>query len=53
MLNNSRQKYKNNKLRIIVPRWNDEVEVRDGSYLVSDIQLYRYNEYIIKKKMKY
>ena len=53
MLNNSRQKYKNNKLRIIVPRWNDEVEVRDGSYSVSDIQLYRYNEYIIKKKMKY
>ena len=45
------EKYKktvqNNKLKIIDPRWNDEFELPDGSYSVSDIQ--DYIEYIIKK----
>ena len=39
-----RKQYKNNKFKIIAPRWNDEFELRDGSYSVSDIQ-----DYIIKK----
>ena len=40
--------YKNNKLKIIAPIWNDEFEFPDGSYSVSDIQ--DYIEYIIKKQ---
>ena len=44
---NIRQQYKNNKLKIIAPTWNDEFEFPDGSYLVSDIQVDV--EYIIKK----
>ena len=41
-----RKHYKNNKLKIIAPTWNDEFELPDGSYYVSDIQ--DYIEYIIK-----
>ena len=41
-----RQQYKNNKLKIIAPTWNDEFELHDGSYSVSDIQ--DYIENIIK-----
>ena len=37
----------NNKFKISAPTWNDEFELRDGSYLVSDIQ--GYFEYILKK----
>ena len=44
---NIRKQYKNNKLRIITPKWNDEFELADCSYSVSDIQ--DYIEYIIKK----
>ena len=44
---NIRKQYKNNKVRIIAPTWNDEFELPDGSYSVSDIQ--DYIEYIIKK----
>ena len=44
---NIRKKYKNNKLKIIAPTWNDEFEMPDCSYSVSDIQ--DYIEYIIKK----
>ena len=40
------RQYKKNKLKIIAPTWNDEFELPDGSYLVSDIQ--DYVEYIIK-----
>ena len=29
------KKYKNNKLKIIAPTWNDEFELLDGSYSVS------------------
>ena len=44
---NIRKQYKNNKLEIIAPTWNDEFELPDGFYFVSDIQ--DYIEYIIKK----
>ena len=33
---NIRKQYKNNKLKIINPTWNDEFELSDGSYSVSD-----------------
>ena len=36
--------YKNNKIKISAPTWNQEVELSDGSYSVSDIQ--DYFEYI-------
>ena len=44
---NIRKQYKNNKLKIIAPTWNDEFELPDSSYSVSDIRVYI--EYIIKK----
>ena len=34
---NIREWYKNNNLKIISPTWNDEFELKDGSYSVSDI----------------
>ena len=36
-----------NEFKISVPRWNEEFELPDASYSVSDIQ--NYFEYIIKK----
>ena len=42
-----RKQYKNSKLEIIAPTWNDEFELPDGFYSVSDIQ--DYIEYTIKK----
>ena len=39
--------YNNNKFKISAPTWNDEFELPDGSYLISDIQ--DYFEYILKK----
>ena len=44
---NIRKQYNNNKLKIIAPSWNDEFELPDGSYSVSDIQ--DYTACIIKK----
>ena len=44
---NIRRYYKNNKLKIIAPTWNDEFELSDDSYSVSNIQ--DYFEFIIKK----
>ena len=44
---NIRKQYRNNKLKIIAPTWNDEFELPDGSYSLSDIQ--DYIKYIIKK----
>ena len=44
---NIRKKYKNNKLKIIAPTWNDELEFPDGSYSVSDIE--DWIKFIIKK----
>ena len=37
----------NNKFKISAPTWNDEFELPDGSYSISDIQ--DYFEYILKK----
>ena len=44
---NVRKKYENNKLKIIAPTWNDELEFPDGSYSVSDIE--DWIKFIIKK----
>ena len=38
--------YNNNKFKISTPTWNDECELPDGSYLISDLQ--DYFEYILK-----
>ena len=35
-----KKSYKNNKFKISAPTWNQEFELPDGSYLVSDIQDY-------------
>ena len=51
MWKNTRQQYENNKLKIMAPTWNDEFELTDGSYSVSDIQ--NYIEYIIKNTKNY
>ena len=40
-----RQQYKNHKIKIIAPTWNDEFELPDVLYSVPDIQ--DYIEYII------
>ena len=39
--------YKNNKVEISGPTWNDEFDLPNGSYSISDIQ--DYFEFIIKK----
>ena len=44
---NIKPKYNNNKFKIHAPIWNDEFNLPDGFYSVSDIQ--DYLEYIIKK----
>ena len=44
---NIKKSHKNNKFQISVPKWNEELELPDGSYSVSDIQ--DYFEYILKK----
>ena len=49
-ITNIRKQYKNNKLKIIAPTWNDEFELPDDSYPVSDIQ--DYIKHIIKKHEK-
>ena len=41
---NIKSEYSNNKLKIHAPTWNDEFNLPDGSYSISD-----YFEYIIKK----
>ena len=42
---NIRKQYKSNKVKLIASTWNDEFELPDGSYSVSDVQ--DYIEYII------
>ena len=42
-----KKSYKNNKFKISAPKWNEEFELPDGSYSISDIQYYF--EYILKK----
>ena len=44
---NIRSAYNNNRFKISAPTWNDEFDLPDGSYSISDIQ--NYFEYIIKK----
>ena len=44
---NITQQHKNNKPKIIRPTWNDEFELPEGSYSVSDSE--DYIKYIIKK----
>ena len=44
---NIKSEYNNNKFKISVPTRNDEFNLPDGSYSVSDIQ--DYFEYIFKK----
>ena len=46
-MDNVKRSYKNTKLKISAPTWNEEFELPDGSYSVSDIQ--DYFEYILKK----
>ena len=43
---NIKSESSNNKFKISAPTWNDEFNLPDGSYSVSDIQ--DYFEYIIK-----
>ena len=38
--------YNNNKSKIPAPTWNDEFDLPDGSYSISNIQ--DYSEFIIK-----
>ena len=44
---NIKSSYNNNKFKISAPTWNDEFELQDGSYSVSDIQ--DYFKYILEK----
>ena len=44
---NIKQSHKNNKFKISAPVWNEEFELPDGSYSISDIQYYF--EYIFEK----
>ena len=44
---NIKMPYKNNKFKISAPTWNEEFELPDGSYSVSDIE--DYFKYILKK----
>ena len=44
---NFKKCYKNNKFKILAPTCNEEFELPDGSYSISDIQ--DYLEYILKK----
>ena len=45
---NIKNSYNNNKFKISAPTWNDEFELPDGSYSVTNIQ--DYLEYILKKR---
>ena len=47
---NIKSSYNNNKFKISAPTWNDQFELPDGLYSVSDIQ--DYIEYILKKHRK-
>ena len=48
---NIKSSYNNNEFKISEPTWNDEFELPDGSYSISDIQ--DYFEYIKKKWRRY
>ena len=40
---NIKGSYKNNRFKISIPTWNDEFELPDESYFISDIQEYYEN----------
>ena len=42
-----KKSYKNKKFKMSAPTWNEEFELPDGSYSISNIQ--DYFEYIFKK----
>ena len=42
-----KKSYKNNKFKMSSLTWNEEFELPDGSYSITDIQ--NYFEYILKK----
>ena len=44
MWKNTRQQCKTNKLKIIAPTWNDEFELPNSFYSVSDMQVYHKHE---------
>ena len=44
---NIRKQHKKKKLKIIAPTWNNEFDLPDGSYSVSEI--HDYTEFIVKK----
>ena len=44
---NIKSSYNDNKFKIPAPTWDEEFELPDGSYSISDIQ--DYFEYILKK----
>ena len=45
--NNIKSSCNNDKFKISTPTWNEEITLPDGSYSISDIQVYF--EYILKK----
>ena len=47
---NIQKSYKNNKFKILAPTWNEEFELPDGSYSISNIQ--DYFEYKLKNMGK-
>ena len=47
MEKHTKSSYNNNKSKISASTWNDEFELPDGSYSVSDVQ--DYFKYILKK----
>ena len=49
--NNIKSSYNNNKFKISASTWNEEFELPDGSYSVSDVQ--DYFEYIMIKHGEY
>ena len=49
-IKNIKKSYKNNKFKLLVPTWNENFDLPDGSYSVSDIQ--NFFEYILKNMTK-
>ena len=47
MWRNIKKSYRNNNFKMPAPKWNEEFDLPDGSYSISDIQ--DYFEYIINK----
>ena len=45
---NIKSAYNNNKFKISAPTWNEEFDLPDSSYSISDIQ--NYFEFIIEKR---